>query len=393
VLIVLVAAAAAVIGVLTWQQRRDNDDLARRYACPDDEIPPVVMPPGTTAGADVVLTKVAEVDSPVMLAVREGDPSLWVAERPGRVVRLTPPAMTREVAFDFASEVSTAGEQGLLGMAFSPDGGRLYLDYTDLAGDTMVIELTTTAAGIAPASRRDLLRVGQYDDWHNGGHLAFGPDGMLYVALGDGGGQADPDDNGQDVGTLLASILRIDPRPDGDRPYTIPPDNPFVAVDDARPEIWVYGTRNPWRFSFDRATGDLWIGDVGDGCYEEVNVLRPDEGGANLGWDRVEGSWVVDAPEPDDAVGPRFAYRRALPSCAVVGGYVYRGAAIPDLAGRYVFADFCGGWISILPSDGKADPEALAVEAPGVVSLAEGTAGELYVLSLDGLIQRLDPAQ
>jgi len=246
---------------------------------------------------------------------------------------------------------SGVGEQGLLGLAFHPNyetNGFFYVNYTNHKGNTVVARYHVSAApNIAnPASRRIILRQTQPFANHNGGQLQFGPDGFLYIGLGDGGSGGDPGNRAQRLSTLLGKILRIDV--DGRRPYTIPPSNPFVGTPRARPEIWAYGLRNPWRFSFDRRTGNLFIGDVGQNLFEEIDFQRASSrGGENYGWRRMEGRHCF---EP--LVGcndgtlklPIVVYSHNL-GCAVIGGYVYRGSAIPQLRGRYLFGDFCSGLI------------------------------------------------
>ena len=206
---------------------------------------------------------------------------------------------------DLTGSVSTGGEQGLLGLAFSPDGGRLYVNYTDPAGDTRIVEYAFADGRADPGSARELLIVDQPFANHNGGNLVFGPDGMLWIGLGDGGGGNDPQGNAQSLGTLLGKMLRIDPRPSGGRPYTVPPDNPFVGTDGARGEIWAFGLRNPWRYSFDKATGDLWIGDVGQNAREEVDFTPAGSpGGLNYGWPGLEGNRSNSGSAPSGAVAP-----------------------------------------------------------------------------------------
>jgi glucose/arabinose dehydrogenase len=227
---------------------------------------------------------------------------------------------------------------------------------------------------------------------HNGGALAFGPDGYLYVALGDGGSAGDPMGNAQSLSTLLGKLLRISPRPSGGEPYSIPPDNPFVGWSGARPEIWAYGLRNPWRFSFDAATGDLWIGDVGQNAWEEID-LEPagSDGGSNFGWDRLEGTHPFEGGSAPGSVPPVFEYANGAGSCAVTGGYVYRGALIPALAGAYVFADYCRGRLeALVPGKGRAmEARALGPRVDALASFGEDARGELYVLSLAGTVSRI----
>jgi glucose/arabinose dehydrogenase len=243
------------------------------------------------------------------------------------------------------------GEQGLLGLAFHPNyaaNGFFYINYTNLKGNTVVARYHVSAdPNIAdPASRRIILRQKQPFANHNGGQLQFGPDGFLYIGLGDGGSGGDPGNRAQRLTTLLGKILRIDV--DGRLPYAIPPSNPFVGTPRARPEIWAYGLRNPWRFSFDRSTGNLFIGDVGQDLFEEIDFQRASSrGGENYGWHRMEGKHCFNPAtgcNDGSLTLPIIQYSHNL-GCAVIGGYVYRGSAIPQLRGRYLFGDFCSGVI------------------------------------------------
>jgi glucose/arabinose dehydrogenase len=243
-------------------------------------------------------------------------------------------------------------------------------------------------------SRRNVLFVQQPFSNHNGGNLAFGPDGHLYIGLGDGGSAGDPFGNGQSISTPLGKMLRISPRPSGGEPYGIPRDNPFAGREGARPEIWAYGLRNPWRFSFDRETGDLWIGDVGQNAWEEIDVAPAGSpGGLNFGWDLFEGSHPFEGGDAGDALGPVHEYPIGL-GCAVTGGYVYRGEDIPELVGAYVFADFCRGALeAFVLRDGRATQHReLGPVVQSVASFGEDAAGELYALSLSGPVYRIVPA-
>jgi glucose/arabinose dehydrogenase len=345
------------------------------------------------AEARVRLQKVAGLGQPLALAVRPEDPTLYVAEKTGQVVALPEGGGAPQTILDLSDEVSLGAEQGLLGLAFSPDGAFLYVNYTDTAGDTRIHEFAVRNGTVDPNSRREVLVVQQPYSNHNGGNLVFGPDGYLYIGLGDGGSAGDPQDHAQDLGTLLGKMLRIDPRPSGGHPYGIPPDNPFVGRDGARPEIWAFGLRNPWRYSFDRETGDLWIGDVGQSTREEIDVQpASSRGGENYGWNGFEGSLPYEEPLPKDTVGPVYDYGRRL-GATVVGGYVYRGAAIPALRGAYLFADFYNPAIRLLvrSADGFRHVE-LGVDVDNLASFGQDTSGELYALSLSGTVYRLVPA-
>jgi glucose/arabinose dehydrogenase len=340
------------------------------------------------------LVRIATAAEPVALAVRDGDPALYIAENGGRVVAIRGGSVDPESVLDLSGEVSQGGEQGLLGIAFSPDGRFLYANYTDLAGDTNVVEVAMGERAADPSSLRQVLLVEQPFANHNGGNLAFGPDGFLYIGLGDGGSAGDPQGNAQDLGTLLGKMLRIDPRPSGDDPYGVPADNPFHDRPGARPEIWAYGLRNPWRYSFDRATGDLWIGDVGQSDWEEIDVQAAASGGGeNYGWNAREGAHPFGSTEaPELAIDPVFEYDRAGGACTVIGGFVYRGAAIPELDGAYLYSDLCVGEVqAIRLRDGQVRQIDLDLSVQTPSSFGQDTDGELYVLSLAGGVYRLEP--
>ncbi len=345
------------------------------------------------AEARVKLEEVASLEQPLAIAVRPDDPALYVAEKVGRVVAVEDGAEPRTV-LNLVGQVSLGTEQGLLGLAFSPNGRFLYVNFTDTNGDTRVTEFAFDEAGADPGSRRNVLFVAQPFSNHNGGALAFGPDGYLYIALGDGGSGGDPLGNSQSLSMLLGKILRISPRPSQGRPYGIPADNPFVDTPDARPEIWDYGLRNPWRLSFDRETGDLWIGDVGQSTVEEVDVDPAGSGGGlNFGWNLYEGSQPFVGGSPSGLTMPFYEYPSADANCSVTGGYVYRGSAIPDLVGSYVFGDYCRGSVeAFLPrGDGATGHRLLGPVVDGLASFGEDAAGELYVCSLAGQVFRLVP--
>jgi glucose/arabinose dehydrogenase len=353
--------------------------------------------PAWTA-ASYTLTPVAELDRPVALAVRPGVGDLWVAERDGRVRTLA-----GELALDITELVGTEGEGGLLGLTFLADGERLVVSYTDRRGDSVVADYRMVGDEADPTTERVLLRVDQPYSNHNGGQVTLGPDGFLYIGLGDGGSGGDPHGNGQDTTTLLGSILRIDPgQQSGETAYDVPSDNPFADGADGRPEIWLWGVRNPWRFSFDRANGDLWIGDVGQNAIEEVDHLPADGGtagrGLNLGWRVYEGNEVFDpeAAAPPDAVFPVFTYTHDQGRCSVTGGHVYRGTAIPDLDGVYVFGDYCSGELLGLRevADGVLVSNLVTDRPVGnLISFGEDAEGELHILAADGSIYRLDGPQ
>lgn len=333
-----------------------------------------------------------------------GDPRLFIVQK-GGVIRIVEDDTLLTTPFlSLVGQVSAGSEQGLLSLAFAPDyatSGQFYVDYTNTAGDTRVVRyrVSATDPSVADAAAADtVLAVDQPDTNHNGGLMAFGPDGMLYVGLGDGGGSNDEFGNGQDSTTLLGSILRIDV--DGETTYAIPDDNPFVNVPGARPEIWGYGLRNPWRFSFDRGTGDLYIADVGQGQWEEVNVEpAPRDGGLNYGWNIMEGMHCFNAATCD-ATGltlPVVEYSHGG-GCSVTGGYVYRGSRIPGLQGHYFYGDFCSGFIRSFPYVGGAvtderDWTSQLGTLGNLSSFGEDASGELYITTLTGSVYRIVAAE
>ncbi|MEU0133900.1 PQQ-dependent sugar dehydrogenase [Streptomyces sp. NPDC006296] len=342
--------------------------------------------------AQVVLNKVATAQSPSVGTAGPGG-TVWIAERAGTVRVLTDDGLGDPV-LDISDETTTDGERGLLGVAFDKEFAHFYISFTDLEGTSTVDELAVQDGTIQPDSRRTVLTQTQPYSNHNGGDIAFGPDGYLYIGLGDGGSGGDPDGNGQNLDTLLGKMLRIDPS--GGDPYAVPQDNPFVGDPDARDEIWAYGLRNPWRFSFDSGTGDLLIGDVGQSEWEEIDWAPADStGGENYGWSQMEGTHPFrGGTEPANHVPPVHEYDRTGLGCSVIGGYVYRGEAIPDLRGQYVFSDYCDGTVRTLEmEDGEVTGVSdLGVDGGETVSFVQDGDGELYVLGIAGAVSRIDPA-
>ena len=352
-------------------------------------------PDGNMFAADVGAQEVLKLDEPIDLAVAPGDDLVWIAERAGRVLRVD---MERgeavETILDITAETEAAGERGLLGIAVTDRW--LFANFTDLEGDTRVDAFERDGTGLS-GRRRTILFQPQPFRNHNGGDLAVGPDGLLYVGFGDGGSGGDPLDAGQNPTTWLGAVLRIEPTPDGTEPYAVPADNPFAGDEQSpagRAEIFLTGVRNPWRFSFDRATGDLWIGDVGQDRYEEVTLLLAANGGglgANLGWRLREGLHSYAGDEPSGHADPVWEYSQD-DGCSVTGGFVYRGTAIEDLYGAYVFGDYCTSRLWALQiSTGEVEFRDLGVEVPGgaLASFGEDAQGELYTLSLNGQVARI----
>jgi glucose/arabinose dehydrogenase len=330
-------------------------------------------------------------DRPVYLThAGDGSGRLFIVEKPGTVRIVKNGALLPGPFLDIRGLVKSSGsEQGLLGLAFDPQyttSGRFFVDYIDLNGNTVIARYLVSTSDpdrADGAGGTAILNVPQPYPNHNGGELAFGPDGYLYIGLGDGGSEGDPLGNGQRLDTLLGKILRIDVGGDG---YAIPPDNPFLIRPDARPEIWAYGLRNPWRFSFDRATGDLYIGDVGQDGYEEVDVQPAGSaGGRNYGWNIMEGFHPYKGGSTEGLIPPAAEYEHASGNCSVTGGYVYRGGAIPSLEGIYLFGDYCTGqtWVLRRFPDGWRAAEWFGMRI-SISSFGEDESGELYVLDYRG---------
>ncbi len=316
------------------------------------------------------------------MAFREGDDTIYVAEQDGRVVAVRDGAIVEEPVLDLTDRVTAGGEQGLLGLTFSPEGDVLFVHFTNADGNTRVEAYDVEEGADGPVSvdtgsRRVLLRIRDYEVNHNGGQLAFGPDGRLYLGMGDGGGGGDQGvghawgGNAQSTDTLLGKILLVNTKEGGAR-------------------ICNLGLRNPWRFSFDRETGDLWIGDVGQNAYEEIDRLPGERPcGHNLGWNVFEGNEQYRAAQIDDHVEPVAVLSIDEGNCAVIGGYVYRGTEIPELEGLYVFTDYCDGRLRALrPDDDDPKKIGLGATANDPSSFGEGPDGELYLLSQsDGLFR------
>lgn len=337
--------------------------------------------------------------APIYLTAPANDPRLFVVERAGRIRIVRDGTLLSAPYLDISALTSTDGERGLLSMAFDPayaSNGRFYVYYTAADGAITVSRFQVSSANpdVANPSGTVLLTVPHPGaSNHNGGQLAFGPDGMLYLAPGDGGGSNDPAGNAQNKASLLGKMLRIDVRGNG---YAIPSDNPPATGAGDRPEIWAVGLRNPWRFSFDK-TGQIYIADVGESAREEVNVVPATSGGLNYGWDRMEGTLCVGAATCDTTglTPPVFEYTHASGGCAILGGYVYRGAAVPEIRGRYFYTDLCTGRLqSFVFRDGVVTESVdWSLPIPGTVySFGADAAQEIYVLTA-GEVLRIQRAQ
>jgi len=332
-------------------------------------------------------------------SAQDGSGRLFILEQAGVIRILQNDTLTAAPFLDIRDRVGSNGsERGLLGLAFHPvyiESGYFYVNYTDLNGNTVIARFSVSADSsdqADPNSETRLLAVQQPYANHNGGMMTFGPDGYLYLGLGDGGSGGDPQGNGQALNTLLGKILRIDVN--GGSPYAIPPSNPFVNETGKKPEIWAYGLRNPWRFSFDRLTSDLYIGDVGQNQWEEIDYLPAGSpGGANFGWNYFEGSHPYDNQVPPDGlntVQPVAEYSHAQ-GCSVTGGVVYRGSSLPDWQGVYLYGDYCSGNIWGLLRDPQGSwMNALLFENTGrITSFGQDEQGEVYLADHTGNIARL----
>ena len=341
---------------------------------------------GSSSGGIRLVAVARGLERPVHVAAAPGEPDrLYVVEQAGRIRIVEGGRVEARPFLDVASEVVSGGEQGLLSVAFHPDyreNGLLYVDYTDLNGDTRVVEYRALddRTAVDPASRRVLLAIDQPYSNHNGGQLAFGPDGRLWVGMGDGGSGGDPENRAQNLSSLLGKLLTLD-----------------VSESRPAPEIAAYGLRNPWRFSFDRENGDLWIGDVGQGDFEEVDRLPRAEVGnlVNFGWDVFEGDAAYEEKEPNpegSLVAPVAVYDHGE-GCSVTGGFVYRGDEVPALKGRYIYGDYCSGTIWTIAADGARESvRREPIEVDGLTSFGEDGGGELYTASSAGTLFRIAAA-
>jgi glucose/arabinose dehydrogenase len=366
----------------------------------------VSKPTTTSEPSPVTLTKIGDFERPVYVTAPLGDPErLFVVEQAGTIQEVVP-GQGAELFLDLTGQVEEVSERGLLSMALAPDyatSGRFYVYYTDRVGNgnVNVVEYRRSATSpdsADPSSARPILSIEKPYENHNAGMLQFGPDGYLYIGVGDGdsGVLHDPGAFAQTLDDLLGNILRIDPlHPSEGRPYSIPDSNPFVTKADARGEVWDYGLRNPWRFWIDPVTGDLYIGDPGLGGPEELDYAQGNRGGLNFGWPCFQGTVSFDgARQCDGVVPPVFQYDHGDGGCAVIGGVVVRDPRLSGLVGRYLFGDYCNGKIrSALVQDGKASNVSdLGLTLPSLSSFGVDGRGRIYAVATDGGVYRLDPA-
>jgi len=347
--------------------------------------------PLTTMAPTLVVTRVGSgFDAPVLLVADPGGGEDLVVEQGGKVVRND---AEHTVMLDISGDALFGGEQGLLGLAFHPrfrENGLAYVNYVEHSGSTTIEEFIVVDGTFDVSTRRRILAIDQPAANHNGGMIVFGPDGYLWIGMGDGGGANDRFEQAQDPHTLLGAMLRIDVDLVAETIYGIPPDNPFADGVEGAPEVWATGLRNPWRFSFDG--DDLWIADVGQGDIEEVNFVDISEAGLNFGWPIMEGTTCFESGDcdPTPFVAPVTQYSHGE-GCSITGGYVYRGSAIPGILGQYFYSDFCSGFLRSSTSDGTVfDWTEQTGEIPQVSGFGVGGDGELYVVSHTGSLFRLE---
>jgi glucose/arabinose dehydrogenase len=394
--------AAEEIIATTFPELAPSGDIDLPTGTPEElsTAPATTIATGPLPIPVVTLVDARTFDTPVELFSRDGDPRHFVVEQNGRIIAADD--LSAEVMLDITDLAAADGERGLLGAAFHPAQDLAYVHYTNANGTTVVDEyaIDPDTAIFDPLSRREVLTVEQPFGNHNGGELAFGPDGFLYLGLGDGGAANDPERNSLALASRLGKILRIDPRESGGEPFTIPADNPFIGVEGADPAIWALGLRNPWKFSFDGPTGDLWIADVGQGDLEEINYAPAINGegagrGLSFGWSAFEGTARFnDDQDPDGHTPPIVEYSHDDGDCSVSGGVVYRGEAIADLQGWFIYGDFCSG--RIWGYDPTSQPGAPIIvelaQQPNLTAIAIGGEGNLFAVSNVGTVSRFAAA-
>lgn len=388
-------AVTALAGALAIALRDDGHglDLEAISDCTRPRVHPRAEHLEVDLDLGVALEPVADLETPTAIDTWP-DGRLVVAERAGRVVLLAEDGTTNEI-LDISDRIALNAEGGIIGLAVEPSGRHLYVHHTDLEGTSHVLSFGIDGGELEVSDERDLLQQPHPGLVHNGGQLLFGPDDHLYIGFGDGSQQVSTALASASPDTLAGKILRIEPTPEADQPYRIPADNPDPDGDRGRPEIWASGFRNPWRFDFDEATGDLWIGDVGNDCWEEINVVPAGAAGLDFGWPRYEGDHGLAADEDDGAsTWPSHTIRHGT-ACAVIGGTVYRGEAIPELFGRYVYGDLCAGdlsWLEVTEDGTRGGPMGLSQRH--ILALWADEGGEIHVLTAeDGLLRLVATSQ
>ena len=395
----LLALLVVLIGCT--ESDSQGDTSGQTDAGADGPAEPASPPDQASARRPVRLLPLGRFDQPTYITAPRGDRRRFVVEREGRIRVVRRGRVLRRPFLDISDRVTTGGESGLLSMAFARDyasSHRLWVYYTDRESFIQIDQLRVPAATpnrADPGSRRSVLRVPHHRSNHKGGQLQVGPDGMLYAGFGDGGAGGDPDENAQNLGRMLGKIIRIDPRPAGG--YTVAASNPFRGRAGALPEIYAYGLRNPWRFSFDLRSGDLTVGDVGQDEIEEIDFVpgrsggRPPRGGYNFGWDTFEGRDRYESGSAPGHIPPVIQHTHSEGFCSITGGYVIRDRALgPGWNGQYIYGDYCDGTLRLTrlrrPA-ARSHPTRMKVN--GLVSFGEDGRGRLYAVSLDGPVYRI----
>ena len=395
--VILITATAVVAGCGAGSDSNDSGLKDTDAAKGEETTQPNA---GTAAKKGLKLVRIGTFDAPVYVTAPPNEKRrVFIVEQPGRIKVRRGGKLLKRSFLNIRSKVRFDGEQGLLSMAFAPDyktSRKFYVNYTNNSGDTRVVEYQTSSGNADRANKgsaRVLLKIKQPYENHNGGQLQFGPDGLLYIGMGDGGSGGDPDNNAQRLGSWLGKMLRIDPAPSGGKPYTVPSSNPFVGKSGAKPEIYSYGLRNPWRFSFDSKTKALYIGDVGQEKYEELDyTVEGKAKGANFGWPAFEGrSRYRDDVSAPNSVKPILVTKWSVGNCSIIGGYVVKDKNVPALNGRYVFGDFCKPSLrSLKVKNGKATSlKTHKLKVSQLSSFGVDARNRVYATSLDGPVYRI----
>ena len=392
ILVVALAVLVPIVGVLVWREATDDDvDFSPIFNCEGRR---VVTPPQVVErdlARPVRLEQVSDLERVIaMVPWRDG---YLLAQRTGEILSVDAGFGRPTEQADVGERLGFGPEGGLLSVAVAPDGRHAYAHYTDKDITSHVVEWRIEGDRLVLDSERELYEVDHPHGIHIGGQLVFGPDGYLYLGFGDGGDTPSDEKRVRDLGEPDGKILRIDPTPVGDLAFATPFDNPFVGDDDARPDVWAYGLRNPWRFTFDRETGELWIADVGSNCWEEIDVVPAGTSGVDFGYGNFEAFHEFLRDTRDGSTFPLYAYDHDA-GCAVIGGYVYRGSLAPQLEGSFLFADFCRPGIKFVRREGdRVVLGDLGVDVAGVFSFAEDADGEVYLLSSGAGIYRIESAE
>jgi glucose/arabinose dehydrogenase len=394
-------ALGLVLAALAGCDSDESDQTRAEPASPGADQSDQTAADGTSGRRPVRLLRLGKFDAPTFIASPRGDSRRFVVQRSGTIVVLHGRRELDQPFLDISSKVSTDGEEGLLSMAFAPDyksSGIFYVYYTDLQGYIQIDQYRRSSDPdrADPSSRRSVIRVPHFRVNHKGGQLEFGPDGMLYAGFGDGGAGGDPDENAQNLSRILGKLIRIDPRPNGG--YDIPSSNPFAKRSGARGEIYAYGLRNPYRFSFDRTRGSLVIGDVGQDEVEEIDYVpspgdgRQPRGGYNFGWDSFEGDDRYEAGSAPGQVRPVITHRHEDGFCSITGGYVIRDRSLRGTRyyGRYVYGDLCEPNLRLaFLKRPRAPTRPSGLRVSNLVSFGEDARGRVYAVSIDGPIYRI----